>query len=861
MERYPPQFEIDFQHRSTGKPASAIDTNAARRSLPALGGAGVRLGLDAPHKIFRHALLGLIQPVVRQESSGLLSSLHDDGVLTALRESTSSSRAQQLPAVNKAAHALALELAAASTAQSTEAAPASVIAKVVALCLPHVDSDDAAAFNLAVAHARGHQLGKASAIFHRLAKHSSENTIGSLAKTAAHTLDFLLRLGAPTKPSHASASALDAVSQLEQHSTQLSQSPDSAAGVAGAVVAQLAAAIARAATLAATSGTATTAHDDRLQQQLQLDFVKSLRALENSPSSMVRKASCALRDLFDPVTPCSPSVTAPLEVPQGRSPVEALYWWARGARLLADAPQTEVKPTAVTIGPNGQTTVPSGGWPVKLAHWTLHSSRSFGAFARGLCALLNDSLSATTAASKPALCAHYAGDARSSAPPDLFDRLTAAALAEDNEIEAARAAEGPCTEESWCSTAPSTRRQEDGSENKGCRSWIDDCPCSCSNARRAEKSAVRGPIAASVAEEAFAEFRDGLRQLQDSLPLAFGVRVPADFVAVVANVALKDLSGKAGAAAAVLKRSLGFYIDLPSPTSSLVEAVPSDGTPGAARELAEMLAEAYFDRGTFGKAVAYFDLAARLYSFCQRSYPRDMALHWAQAHLERAKSLAKDGQWPKACDECASALVVAPFNTRNRVPGAGPESDVRAQVLEAYCEAMAKRTNLKAGSHWEATRSICNAAKRTPRGRVSKIPGSGLAAVRNAEAARRREKARKAAEKVQKAREEQQAKARERARQQQQRARQQGGWGNNNRFNQQRQRQQQQQQGAHGDTGGQEPHKVLGVRPGASAKEIKKAYYKLAKKWHPDKHPGNEKKANAKMSKINAAYEMLTENS
>eukprot|EP00750_Incisomonas_marina_P020036 INCI3676.2.p1 GENE.INCI3676.2~~INCI3676.2.p1 ORF type:complete len:973 (+),score=163.21 INCI3676.2:197-3115(+) len=549
---YPPQFETDFQHRSMGKP---IDINSARRSLPALGGAGVRLGLDAPHQIFRHALLAFIQPVVRQEASGVLSLLHDDGVLTALRDSMSRSRAESLPAVNKAAHALAVEFAAASTTQSTEVAPGSVIAKVIALCLPHVDNDDAAAFNLAVAHARGHQLGKASVLFHRLAKHSSDNTIASLAKTAAHTLDFLLRFGAPTKSSQQSASALDAVSELEQYSVQLSQIPDSAT-TTGAVVAQSVSAIARAATLAAMSGTVTTAAPDRLQQKIQVDFVKSLRDLVNSASSTVRKAACALRDLFDPVTPCSPSVTASLEAPQGRSPVEPLYWWARGARLLADAPQTELKPTAVSIGPNGQTTVPAGGWPVKLAHWTLHSSRSFGAFARGLCALLDDSLSAI-AASKPAICAHYAGEASSS--PDLFDRLTAAALAEDKEIESARAAEGPCTEESWCSTAPSTRRQEDGSENKGCRSWTKDCPCSCSIARQAETSATRGPIAASVAEEAFAEFRDGLLQLQASLPLAFGVRVPADFVAVVANVALKDLSGNAGAVAAVLKKSLAFF--------------------------------------------------------------------------------------------------------------------------------------------------------------------------------------------------------------------------------------------------------------------------------------------------------------
>jgi hypothetical protein len=40
-------------------------------------------------------------------------------------------------------------------------------------------------------------------------------------------------------------------------------------------------------------------------------------------------------------------------------------------------------------------------------------------------------------------------------------------------------------------------------------------------------------------------------------------------------------------------------------------------------------------------------------------------------------------------------------------------------------------------------------------------------------------------------------------------------------------------------------HAVLGVRNGASNKEIKAAYHKLALKWHPDKHP-NDKLATKK---------------
>ena len=49
-------------------------------------------------------------------------------------------------------------------------------------------------------------------------------------------------------------------------------------------------------------------------------------------------------------------------------------------------------------------------------------------------------------------------------------------------------------------------------------------------------------------------------------------------------------------------------------------------------------------------------------------------------------------------------------------------------------------------------------------------------------------------------------------------------------------------------------HAVLGVRNGASNKEIKSAYHKLAMKWHPDKHP-NDKLATAKFQEIAEAYE------
>ena len=51
-------------------------------------------------------------------------------------------------------------------------------------------------------------------------------------------------------------------------------------------------------------------------------------------------------------------------------------------------------------------------------------------------------------------------------------------------------------------------------------------------------------------------------------------------------------------------------------------------------------------------------------------------------------------------------------------------------------------------------------------------------------------------------------------------------------------------------------YKVLGVSKTASETEIKKAYRKLARKWHPDINPGN-KKAEEKFKKISRAYDCL----
>ena len=53
-----------------------------------------------------------------------------------------------------------------------------------------------------------------------------------------------------------------------------------------------------------------------------------------------------------------------------------------------------------------------------------------------------------------------------------------------------------------------------------------------------------------------------------------------------------------------------------------------------------------------------------------------------------------------------------------------------------------------------------------------------------------------------------------------------------------------------------DPYKVLGVSRDASDEEIKQAYRRLAKKYHPDLNPGDQEAAR-KMQEVNAAYEQI----
>jgi len=58
---------------------------------------------------------------------------------------------------------------------------------------------------------------------------------------------------------------------------------------------------------------------------------------------------------------------------------------------------------------------------------------------------------------------------------------------------------------------------------------------------------------------------------------------------------------------------------------------------------------------------------------------------------------------------------------------------------------------------------------------------------------------------------------------------------------------------------GKDFYSILGVSRNADAKELKKAYRKLAMKWHPDKNINNQKEAQEKFQEISEAYDVLSD--
>uniref|UniRef100_A0A670IZ49 DnaJ heat shock protein family (Hsp40) member B8 n=1 Tax=Podarcis muralis TaxID=64176 RepID=A0A670IZ49_PODMU len=54
-------------------------------------------------------------------------------------------------------------------------------------------------------------------------------------------------------------------------------------------------------------------------------------------------------------------------------------------------------------------------------------------------------------------------------------------------------------------------------------------------------------------------------------------------------------------------------------------------------------------------------------------------------------------------------------------------------------------------------------------------------------------------------------------------------------------------------------YEVLGLHQNASQEDIKRAYRKLALKWHPDKNPYHKEEAEKKFKAVAEAYEVLSD--